>query len=81
MRHAATVFSKAAAELIEKGRAIAAAVLGTPADRIAFTDGRFVSRDTNRYFDLFEVAAEAAPLASDAAAHEANIATPASIRQ
>jgi len=62
MRHAATVFSKAAAELIEKGSHIAAAVLGTPAERIAFTDGRFVSRDTNRNFDLFELAAEAARL-------------------
>jgi carbon-monoxide dehydrogenase large subunit len=60
MRHAATVFSKAGAELIEKGRRIAAAILGTPADRIAFTDGRFVSRDTNRNFDVFELAAEAA---------------------
>jgi aerobic carbon-monoxide dehydrogenase large subunit len=60
MRHAATVFSKAAAELVEKGRRIAAAILGTPADRIAFTDGRFVSRDTNRNFDMFELAAEAA---------------------
>ena len=60
MRHAATVFSKAAAELIEKGIRIAAAVLGTPADHIAFMDGRFVSRDTNRNFDVFELAAEAA---------------------
>jgi carbon-monoxide dehydrogenase large subunit len=60
MRHAATVFSKAAAELIAKGRRIAAAVLAAPADHIAFTDGRFVSRDTNRNFDLFELAAEAA---------------------
>jgi carbon-monoxide dehydrogenase large subunit len=60
MRHAATVFTKAADELIEKGRRIAAAVLGTPADHIAFTDGCFVSRDTNRTFDLFELAAEAA---------------------
>jgi carbon-monoxide dehydrogenase large subunit len=60
MRHAATVFSKAAAALIDKGRRIAAAVLGTPADDIAFTDGRFVSRGTNRNFDLFELAAEAA---------------------
>jgi carbon-monoxide dehydrogenase large subunit len=59
MRHAATVFSKAAAELIEKGRRIAASVLGTPADRIAFMDGRLVSRDTNRNFDLLELAAEA----------------------
>src|SRR5882757_6123660 len=60
MRHAATVFSKAAAELIHKGRRIAAAALGTPADQIAFADGRFVSRDTNRNFDVFELAAEAA---------------------
>jgi aerobic carbon-monoxide dehydrogenase large subunit len=60
MRHAATVFSKAAAELIEKGRRIAAAALATQADRIAFVDGRFVSPDTNRNFDVFELAAEAA---------------------
>ena len=62
MRHAATVFSKATAELIEKGTRIAAAVLDTAADRIAFTDGRFVSRDTNRNFDVFELAAEATRL-------------------
>lgn len=60
MRHAATVFSMAAAELIDKGIRIAAAALGTPADHITFTDGRFVSRDTNRNFDVFELAAEAA---------------------
>src|SRR5215467_3659271 len=60
MRHAATVFSKAAAELIEKGRRIAAALLGTPADLVAFVDGRFMSPDTNRNFDFFELAAEAA---------------------
>jgi aerobic carbon-monoxide dehydrogenase large subunit len=59
MRHAATVFSRATTELIEKGTRIAAAVLGTPADHIAFTDGRFVSRHTNRSFDVFELAAEA----------------------
>jgi carbon-monoxide dehydrogenase large subunit len=60
MRHAATVFSKAAAELIEKGRRIAAAALATPLDRIAFVGGRFASPDTNRNFDVFELAAEAA---------------------
>ena len=54
MRHAATLFSKGAADLIDKGRRIAAAVLETSPDRIAFTDGRFVSRDTNRNFDVFE---------------------------
>jgi aerobic carbon-monoxide dehydrogenase large subunit len=69
MRHAATVFSKAGAKLVEKGRRIAAAILGAPADRITFTDGRFVSRDTNRNFDMFELAAEAArtSLAADLA--------------
>jgi carbon-monoxide dehydrogenase large subunit len=60
MRHAATVFSKAAADLIEKGRRIAAAVLGTSVDGIAFAEGRFVSRDANRTFDMFELAVEAA---------------------
>ena len=60
MRHAATLFSKATAELIEKGTRIAAAVLGTPADHIMFTDGRFVSRGTNRNFNVFELAAEVA---------------------
>ena len=65
MRHAATVFSKAAAELIEKGRRIAAAVLGTQADRVAFVDGRFVSPGTNRSFDVFELAAEAARMNLD----------------
>jgi carbon-monoxide dehydrogenase large subunit len=60
MRHAATVFAKAAAELIEKGRRIAAAALATSPDRIAFADGRFTSPGTNRNFDLFELAAEAA---------------------
>ncbi len=65
MRHAATVFAKAAAELIEKGRRIAAAVLATPVDGIAFVDGRFVSRDANRTFDMFELAAEAARMTLD----------------
>src|SRR5215831_18498976 len=60
MRHAATVFSKATTALIDEGKRITAAVLGTPADRVTFTDGRFVTRDTNRNFDLFELAAEAA---------------------
>jgi aerobic carbon-monoxide dehydrogenase large subunit len=60
MRHAATVFSKAAAELIEKGRRIAAAALATSPDRIAFAGGRFTSPGTNRNFDVFELAAEAA---------------------
>ena len=47
MRHAATVFSKAAGDLIAKGKEIAAAVTGVAAENFSFTDGRFASRDTN----------------------------------
>jgi aerobic carbon-monoxide dehydrogenase large subunit len=60
MRHAATVFSKAAVDLIAKGKAIAAIVMGAAADSVSFNDGRFVSRDTNLTFDFLELAAEAA---------------------
>ena len=60
MRHAATVFSKAAVELIDKGKAIAAAVLGSAPESISFTAGRFAARDTNRTFDFLELAREAA---------------------
>ncbi|MGA7791337.1 MAG: xanthine dehydrogenase family protein molybdopterin-binding subunit [Xanthobacteraceae bacterium] len=60
MRHAATVFAKAAVELIDKGKAVAAAVMEVPPDTVSFTDGRFASRDTNRSFDFLELASEAA---------------------
>src|ERR1700724_58968 len=60
MRHAATVFSKAAVDLIARGKAIAAIVVGAAADSVSFSDGRFVSRDTNLTFDFLELAAEAA---------------------
>ena len=60
MRHAATVFSKAAGDLIAKGKNIAAAVTGVAAENFTFTDGRFVSRDTNLTFDFLELANEAA---------------------
>ena len=60
MRHAATVFSKAAVELIAKGKRIAALILGSPPDKIEFTDGRFSARETNRTFDFLELAKEAA---------------------
>jgi carbon-monoxide dehydrogenase large subunit len=62
MRHAATVFSKGAAALIEKGKAIAAIAMATAPDQVVFEDGRFTSRDTNRTFDMFELAREAARL-------------------
>jgi aerobic carbon-monoxide dehydrogenase large subunit len=60
MRHAATVFSKAAVDLVARGKAIAAIVMGAATDSVSFSDGRFVSRDTNRTFDFLELAAEAA---------------------
>jgi carbon-monoxide dehydrogenase large subunit len=58
MRHAATVFSKAAVELIGKGKEIAALVMGTAPENVSFSDGRFAARDTNRTFDFFELARE-----------------------
>jgi carbon-monoxide dehydrogenase large subunit len=60
MRHAATVFAKASAELIAKGERLAAHVLDVPPDTVSFRDGRFVSRETNRGFDMAELAQEAA---------------------
>ncbi len=67
MRHAATVFSKAAVALIAKGKRIAAIILGTTPDHIEFDDGRFSARETNRTFDFLELAKEAArhPLPDD----------------
>ena len=56
MRHAATVFSKAAVDLIAKGKAIAAIVMGAAPESVTFDDGRFGSRDTNRSFDFLELA-------------------------
>jgi carbon-monoxide dehydrogenase large subunit len=56
MRHAATVFSKAAVALIGKGKEIAALVMGTALENVTFNDGRFAARDTNRTFDFLELA-------------------------
>jgi aerobic carbon-monoxide dehydrogenase large subunit len=60
MRHAATVFSKAAVDLIAKGKEIAAIVMGVALNTVSFDDGRFSSRDTNLTFDFLELASEAA---------------------
>jgi carbon-monoxide dehydrogenase large subunit len=60
MRHAATVFSKAAVDLIAKGKEIAAIVMGVAPNTVSFDDGRFSSRDTNLTFDFLELASEAA---------------------
>jgi carbon-monoxide dehydrogenase large subunit len=63
MRHAATVFAKAAGDLIEKSKKIAALAMDVPADSIEFTDdGRFAGRGTNKSFDFLELAKEAAGL-------------------
>jgi aerobic carbon-monoxide dehydrogenase large subunit len=59
MRHAATVFSKAAVALVARGKEIAAIVMGTAPDNVTFDDGRFGARDTNRSFDFLELANEA----------------------
>jgi carbon-monoxide dehydrogenase large subunit len=58
MRHAATVFSLAAGELIAKGKRAAAVIFNTTPDRVDFSDGRFSVRDSNRSFDFFELAQE-----------------------
>jgi carbon-monoxide dehydrogenase large subunit len=58
MRHAATVMAMAAAALIERGRRIAAAILGLTAEEVAFEDGRFGTPLSNRSFDLLELAGE-----------------------
>jgi carbon-monoxide dehydrogenase large subunit len=59
MRHAGTVISLATVDLIEKSKAIAALVLGTAPDNIAFEDGRFGAPGINRTFDFLELAKEA----------------------
>ena len=63
MRHAGTVITKAATDLIAKGKKIAAIALDTSADRVEFNEGRFRALNSNRSFDFFELAKEAARLA------------------
>ncbi|HLH99075.1 MAG TPA: xanthine dehydrogenase family protein molybdopterin-binding subunit [Xanthobacteraceae bacterium] len=58
MRHAATVFSMAAGELIGKAKRIAAVALEVSPDDVEFDDGRFSAQATNRSFDFFELARE-----------------------
>ncbi|HUZ68019.1 MAG TPA: xanthine dehydrogenase family protein molybdopterin-binding subunit [Beijerinckiaceae bacterium] len=60
MRHAGAVIHKTSAVLIDKGKRIAAAILGKTADEIDFVDGRFSADSTNRSFNMFELASEAA---------------------
>jgi carbon-monoxide dehydrogenase large subunit len=57
MRHAGTVFALAAKDLIEKGKRIAAILLQTSPDKVAFEDGRFraqgVDRDNEMHDPVF----------------------------
>ncbi len=60
MRHAATLFVKAAPVLIANGKKIAAFLLGATPEEVEFAEGRFVAPRTNRSFDFLELAREAA---------------------
>ncbi len=60
MRLGGIVMGKAADGVIEKGRKIAAHLLETGEDDIAFTGGRFTVKGTDRSVGLFEAAAAAA---------------------
>jgi carbon-monoxide dehydrogenase large subunit len=74
MRHAATLFVKAAPELIAQGKKIAAALLDAPAEEVAFEDGRFSAPRRNRSYDFLDLAREAAarglPALAATAQHE-----------
>jgi aerobic carbon-monoxide dehydrogenase large subunit len=65
MRHSATLFAKAAPELIAKGKAVAARLLDTSADQVTFAGGRFSAPPHNRSFDFLELAREGARLGAD----------------
>ncbi len=60
MRHAATVFSMAAKDLIENGKRIAGFLLEAGPAEVEFTDGRFRSQRASKSFDFIELAQEAA---------------------
>jgi carbon-monoxide dehydrogenase large subunit len=56
MRLAGTLFVRAAAEIVERGRAAAAALLETAAADLAFEAGRYRITGTDRAVSLFELA-------------------------
>jgi carbon-monoxide dehydrogenase large subunit len=58
MRHAGTVITMASMDLIEKAKKITAVVLGTTPDKVEWKDGRLAAPNSNRTFDLFELAKE-----------------------
>ena len=59
MRLAGIVLGKASADIVERGRAIAACVLEADAADIAFARGRFTVKGTDRGLGIFEAAAAA----------------------
>ncbi|MGC2522781.1 MAG: xanthine dehydrogenase family protein molybdopterin-binding subunit [Stellaceae bacterium] len=65
MRHSATLFAKAAPELVACGKAVVARLLGTEANQVSFADGRFSAPPDNRSFDFLELAREGARLGAD----------------
>ncbi|MFN3891144.1 MAG: xanthine dehydrogenase family protein molybdopterin-binding subunit [Beijerinckiaceae bacterium] len=60
MRHAATVMNRAAGDLIGRAKAICSFLLGVDEKEIDWEDGRLIARNSNRSFDLVELAREAA---------------------
>jgi aerobic carbon-monoxide dehydrogenase large subunit len=60
MRHAATVMSMAAADLIANGKRIAAIIFDTTPDQIEFKERRFGAARSNRTLDFLELAKESA---------------------
>ena len=65
MRHSATLFAKAAPELISQGKKVAARLLDTSPDQVIFNDGRFSAPPHNRSFDFLELAKEGVRLGAD----------------
>ena len=60
MRLAGTLMFEASTEIIEQGKAIAAALLGVEASEITFSDGLFQTIRNNRRLDIFDLARAAA---------------------
>ena len=58
MRHAATVMSMAAADLIEEAGRRAANLFSVPAQEVEFEDGRLFVPNTNHAIDLFDLAGQ-----------------------
>ncbi len=59
MRHASAVIALAAEDLIAKGRALMAHIVGTPLDAIRFEDGLFSAVDSNQALTWSELAEQA----------------------